>query len=106
MPSVPEGAKKPSDRLKAEAENAADETVTEFKGHKIRVLPFLDWERHAIQHVNVLNIDGWAEAAIHPDDLKTFQGIKSTMGEALQFIKDAAAHAGADLGELGASLGS
>jgi hypothetical protein len=106
MPEIPEGAKKPADRLKAEVENATEETVAEFKGVSLRVMPFLDWERHAMQHLNNFNYDGWAEGALHPEDFKKFLKIKSTNREIMQFIGKASANAGADLGEFGASLDS
>jgi len=106
MPNIPAGAKKPSDRLKAEAENAGSELTFEFKGHSITVLPFLDWERHALAHINTLDLDKWAECAIHPDSVAEFKGISCTMREGLSFVRECAEAAGADLGELGASLQS
>jgi hypothetical protein len=102
MPQIPEGAKKPSDRLKAESA-AEGEFTAEFKGVELRVLPFLDWDKDAVSHINNLNLSLWAEGALHPDDVKKFASVKASLREALAFIKDAAAQGGGDLGEFLAS---
>lgn len=103
MPNIPEGAKKPSDRLKAEASNEDGEFVAEFKGVPLRVLPFLDWDKDAVSHINNLNLSQWAAGALNPDDVAKFSGVKATLREALAFIKSVAAEGGGDLGEFLAS---
>ncbi len=108
MPNIPKGAKTPTDRLsaevKAEEASAEGEFVTvEFKGVPLRVLPFLDWDKDAVAHLNTLNIGAWAPLALHPADVTKFNKIKATLRETLPFIKEAAAQGGGDLGEFLAS---
>jgi hypothetical protein len=103
MATVPDGAKKPSDRLKAEAKAEEGYVVEEFKGVALRVRAFLDWDMDAMSHLNVMNFLAWAPCALHPDDVAKFSKVKATQGEALKFIKAVAAKGGADLGEYLAS---
>ncbi len=106
MPTIPAGAKKPADRMRAEAkslDNADEFTVHEFKGHNYRVLPFMDWDKTAMAAVNNLDFNAWARGAMHPDDIPRFVTSPGKMRETIAFVKDVTADMGIDVGELFAS---
>ena len=104
MPTVPKGAKTPTDRLKAEAQGSdADEFAVDLKGTKIRVLHPLDWDKNAAAALNSLNFPAWAEGAVHPDDVAKFNNTKATLRETMEALKDIEAQAGVVVGEFLAS---
>jgi hypothetical protein len=103
MPNIPDGAKKPADRLRAEASKATEEFTAELNGVTLRVLPFLDWDSRAVHQINFMNWDGWAAGALHPDDIAEFGKIKATNRQMIDFVKTVSTAAGADVGELFAS---
>lgn len=105
MPEIPKGAKRPADRLKAEAETVDSDqpTVHEFKGHEYRVLSFFDWDKTAMTAINRLDMDGWAAGALHPDDVARFITTRATLRETIAFVKSVTQATGVDVGELFAS---
>jgi len=105
MPKIPEGAKMPSDRLEAEAKSLDTDapTVHEFAGEQFSVLPFLDWDKSAMTAINRLDFNGWAAAALVPEDVDRFVRAKATARETMHFMKAVTEGSGADMGEFFAS---
>ncbi|MGZ4518956.1 MAG: hypothetical protein ACXVXP_02985 [Mycobacteriaceae bacterium] len=104
MPTVPKGAKTPTDRLKAEAQASDDaEFTVDLNGTKIRVLHPLDWDKNATAALNRLDFPAFAEGAIHPDDVAKFNATKATLRETMSALKDIEAKAGVVVGEYTAS---
>ena len=104
MPTVPKGAKTPTDRLKSEAQ-ASDEAEfsVDLNGTRIRILHPLDWDKNAGAALNRLDFPAWAEGAIHPDDVAKFNATKATLRETITAMKDIEAQAGVVVGEFLAS---
>ncbi len=55
-------------------------------GAEIRVLPFNQWRKSAMQAINRGNFDLWADGAVHPDDVQDFVDADVTMGEVMAFM--------------------
>lgn len=102
MPKIPEGAKKPTDRLAAEA-NATDDVTIDLNGTPIRVLSPLDWDKNAASCLNTLNFEGWAAGAVHPDDVDKFNTTRASLRQTLEAIKSIESMASVDVGEFLAS---
>jgi hypothetical protein len=97
MPEIPAGAKKPSDRRRAEE---STETYTgTLDGVEIRVLPQGEWRKSANVSLRQGDWDGWAASAVHPEDVKQFKQLDPTNNEFSAFVTDALRHFGVDLGE-------
>lgn len=101
MATPPKGARRPMDRLAAEA--TADETVAELAGVSIRILSPLDWKKSAAPALSQLDFDRWAAGAVHPDDVAKFVGADATVRETLDFVNAVEERAGIDMGEYLAS---
>jgi hypothetical protein len=90
-----------------EAEKQAIEAVGEYVTVPIgdlpaRVKPQLQWRMSDMRLLNQGDLDGWAEAVIHPDDLDAFMDRDLTMAEFQDFAADAARLAGDGLGKSSA----
>jgi hypothetical protein len=87
--SVPRAAKKPADRLKAEAKAAGldESTIHEFKGVTLTVLPYLDWDKKWKRMLTGADIEGWAEAVMDKASATKFLDIPANNGECLDFLQ-------------------
>lgn len=103
MPKIPEGAKKPADRLVADA-TGDSEPVVMLGDTPIRVLPRRDWKKWALAAMVVRgDLDQWARGAVHPDDVQAFIDADVTIGQTEDFMEEWGRATGEDLGESGAS---
>jgi hypothetical protein len=66
---------------------------------EVRVLPQIKWRMSVMRLLNDGNLDGWAEAVIHPDDLDEFMDADLDMGEFSDFSEEAARRSGDSLGK-------
>lgn len=66
---------------------------------EVRVLPQIKWRMSVMRLLNEGNLDGWAEAVIHPDDLDEFIDADLDMGEFSDFSEEAARRSGDSLGK-------
>lgn len=66
---------------------------------EVRVLPQLKWRMSVMRLLNEGDLDGWAEAIIHPDDLDVFMDADLDMGEFRDFSEEAARRSGDGLGK-------
>lgn len=55
---------------------------------EIRVLPFSDWTKDAMNALHRANFDRWAEGAVHPEDVQKFVHADVTMGQVIAFMSD------------------
>jgi len=97
MPNIPEGAKKPSDRRRAE--ESTDVYAGTLDGVEIRVLPQGEWRKSAMRSMRQGDWDGWASSAVHADDLAAFKKLDLTNNEFGEFVTNALQHFGVDTGE-------
>ena len=104
MPNIPAGAKKPSDRRRAE--ESTDHYVGELAGVEIRVLPPGEWRKSANVALRQANWDAWAASAVHADDVEAFQALDPTNDEFSVFIQGALRNFGINQGESKASTPS
>lgn len=66
---------------------------------EVRVLPQIKWRMSVMRFLNEGDLDGWAEAVIHPDDLDDFMDADLDMGEFRDFSEEAARRSGDSLGK-------
>lgn len=87
----------PAEAQEAEADG---EFVTLPVGSiKVRVRPQKDWRMSDLRALNKGDLDAWADAVIHPDDLDDFFDQDITMREFQAFAEEAASETGDDLGK-------
>lgn len=104
MPAVPKGAKRPTDHLATEAKASDDEWfIVDLNGTDIRILHPLDWDKNAASCLNTLNFAGWAEGAVHPEDVATFNATKATLRQTMNALRGIEEKAGVAVGEYLAS---
>jgi len=108
MSTPPKGARKPMDRLAAEAsvQDGEDLVTANLNGVAIRILSPLDWDKAAAAAINRLDFDAWASGAVHKDDVRKFHETQATVRQTLEFIRSVEERAGADVGEYLASRSS
>lgn len=66
---------------------------------EVRVLPQIKWRMSVMRLLNEGDLDGWAEAVVHPDDLDDFMDADLNMGEFRDFSEEAARRSGDSLGK-------
>lgn len=107
MPEIPEGAKKPADRVKkevkAEVEGGA---AVMWRGKKITMLDREDWPWDAAEHLGDGRFPLWAQGALTPKSFEFIQAQRPTMRDFNDLMERLMAAAGEDLGESGRSSDS
>ncbi len=114
MPTIPTGAKKPTDRRapakpsvrqspaarrKAEAE-ALDWFEGKLNGQTIRVCSPEEWRASAMEGARLGDIFLWGqEGAVHPDDVSALREANPRGREIGPFIQSAVDYFGAETGE-------
>lgn len=72
-----------------EIEADGDYVTVSLVGEPIRVLSASFWRTSWVRQINMGDFVGFAEKAVHPDDLDLFEEIDPTIAEFLQFTTDA-----------------
>ena len=68
-------------------------------GEELRVVPPGQWRQSQQRLLNMGQIDAFAEAVIHPDDIDLYFELDPTNEEIGEFVADAAQQAGESLGK-------
>ncbi|AWT47529.1 hypothetical protein HXP45_01460 [Streptomyces actuosus] len=68
-------------------------------GEELRVIPPGQWRQSQQRLLNMGQIDAFAEAVIHPDDIDLYFELDPTNEEIGEFVADAAQQAGESLGK-------
>lgn len=73
--------------------------TTELCGQDVQVIPPSAWRSSWQRMLNQGNLDGFAEAVLHPEDYAFYLEADPTIAEFLEFSQDAASLAGESLGK-------
>ncbi|QLJ01543.1 hypothetical protein HZZ00_11240 [Streptomyces sp. NEAU-sy36] len=105
-PSGPRGA---SERYVEEPEiseaeaqeaEAGDQYVTaELCGEQVQIVPPAVWRTSWSRMLNQGDLDGFAQAVLHPDDYELYLDLDPTITEFLAFTEDAGRRSGESLGK-------
>ncbi len=72
-----------------EIEAEGDYVTVSLAGEPIRIVSATSWRASWMRQVNMGDFVGFAENAIHPEDLDLFEDIDPTIAEFVQFTTDA-----------------
>ncbi|OQQ12958.1 hypothetical protein B0675_39750 [Streptomyces sp. M41(2017)] len=73
--------------------------TTDLCGEEVQVIPPSAWRSSWQRMLNQGNLDGFAQAVLHPDDYELYLELDPTIVEFMEFSQGAAALAGESLGK-------
>lgn len=99
MATTPRPGKAPTDHLpkkktavkKTDEQKKADEDgfwTGELAGTEIRVLPMAKWKISSLSALRAMDLERWADGAVHPDDRELFAALDPTVGDSVRLIAD------------------